>query len=99
MRGFGKFMVRATRSQPAQTVFGCAMTISGVNFQELLSRLVNDPPWYLTSHLTQIGVIFLGVLVLAYVVWHQAESERGNQERPDVTAVEAFKTMLSHSHR
>jgi hypothetical protein len=99
MRGFGKFTVQAIQSQPFQAAIGCAMTISGVNLQELLARITNDPPWYLTNHLTQIVVIFLGVLVLAYVFWHQAEAERANHERPDVSAVEAFKMMLFQSRR
>jgi len=58
------------------------MTISGVSYQEWLTKFMATPPWWATNHTTQLVVIFSGVLVLAYVFWHQAETESTKDRKP-----------------
>jgi hypothetical protein len=99
MRDFSRFAWRAIQSQPVQAAAGAAMTFSGVSYQDWLVWLTKDPPPWATNHAVQLAIIAAGVLVLAYVFWHQAQSEIGNQDRPDIGAVVAFKALLSRSRR
>jgi hypothetical protein len=100
MRDFVRFTFRAVSSQPVQTAAGAAMTVCGVSYQAWLTDLLAQPlPWWAASHATQLAVISVGVLFLTYVFWHQAQSEIGNEDRPNIGAVEAYKAILSRSRR
>lgn len=97
MRRFGKFLVQAVQAQPVQAIGGLLMTAVGVNYKNLLAALIAEPPWYLQSHWVQFSLLISAVLILAYVFWHQAESERPSKDRPDIDAREAFKKLLNRS--
>jgi hypothetical protein len=99
MRDFARFTLRAVQSQPLQTLAGAAMTAGGVSYQDWLTTFLAEPRPWASNHLTQLAIIFFGVLVLAYVFWHQAQSEIGSQDRSDIGAVDAFKSILSRSRR
>jgi hypothetical protein len=99
MRGFGRFTIRAVQSQPAQTCAGIAMTALGINYQEWLVQFLKTPPWYVANHVVQLGVIIIGLLILAYVFWHQVEMERGDHERSDIPIADAYKQILNLSKR
>jgi hypothetical protein len=99
MRDFPRFALRAIQSQPVQSGLGAAMTVSGVSYQDWIVWLTNEPPSWATNHGFQLAIIAAGVLVLAYVFWHQTQSEIGNQARSDIGAVDAFKSILSRSRR
>jgi hypothetical protein len=99
MREFARFTLRAVQSQPIQSLAGGAMTVCGVNYSEWLKWIWESPPEWAQNHLVQLGFISLGVLLLAYVFWHQAQSEMDHQDRPDIGAVQAFKELMSLSQR
>jgi hypothetical protein len=70
----------------------------GITWQEVWAGTY-QLPWPLTHHLVQLGVIAGGVFFLAYVFWHQGEAERPTQDRADIGAAEAFKTIVVRSKR
>jgi hypothetical protein len=53
------------------------MTAAGIGWPEIAAGLPN-PPWYLTSHLTQAAIVAVGVLIIAYAFYLQANSEVGD---------------------
>jgi hypothetical protein len=99
MREFARFTARAVQSQPLQSLAGGAMTICGVNYDDWLKHITGDVPPWAQNHLFQLGIISLGVLILAYVFWHQAEVERKVHDRPDENGIVAIKKLLTRSKR
>jgi hypothetical protein len=99
MREFARSILRAVQSQPVQSVAGLAMTICGVNYDDWLKRLSTEVPSLAQNHLLQLAIILLGVLILAYVFWHQFQVELGQHDRPDIGAVPAFKELMNLSKR
>jgi len=97
MRGFLRFLWRAVQYQPFTTVFGTAVVIAGISYQEWLAEIAKEPPWYLANHLIQLAGIAFGVLIVAYVFYRQSEIDRTSSPRPNMNLEDAIEYLRIRS--
>jgi hypothetical protein len=93
MGGFLRFLWLAAQSQPVTTIFGAAMVVAGVSYQEWLTTVASEPPWFLMNRLVQLAVIALGTLIVAYVFFRQAEERRGESPQMRRLRLQPYSTF------
>ena len=93
MGGFLRFLWLAAQSQPVTMIFGAAMVVAGVSYQEWLTTIAREPPRFLMNHLVQLAVIALGALIVAYVFFRQAEEGRGESPRMRRLRLQPYSTF------
>jgi hypothetical protein len=97
MGGFLQFLWRAIQSQPVTTIFGAFMVMAGISYQDWLTALAKEPPWFLTNHVVQLAIILLGILMVAFVFYRQSEADRTSKPRPDMDLSQAIDYLRVRS--